>query len=63
MSTNMEIAKRIVKIIISPDSVIGFVHGMLSVPQDLGYLALIRILVSCASQKELEWQVPLNTES
>lgn len=35
----MDIAKRISKVIISPDSVIGFVHGVLSVPKDLGYLA------------------------
>ncbi|NYA45657.1 hypothetical protein HZI31_20395 [Serratia fonticola] len=39
MSSNMEIAKRIVKAILSPDSVIGFFHGVLSVPKDLGYLA------------------------
>lgn len=39
MSSNMEITKRIVKAILSPDSVIGFFHGVLSVPKDLGYLA------------------------
>ncbi|VEI68378.1 hypothetical protein [Serratia rubidaea] len=39
MSTYKEIAKRIAKIIISPETAFGFVHGVLSVPQDLGYLA------------------------
>ncbi|CAE1147620.1 hypothetical protein ACWA06_20520 [Serratia rhizosphaerae] len=39
MSTYKEIAKRIAKIIVSPETAIGFVHGVLSVPQDLGYLA------------------------
>ncbi|MBM7342930.1 hypothetical protein [Pantoea coffeiphila] len=39
MSTYTDIAKRIAKIIVSPDAVIGFIHGVLSVPQDLGYLA------------------------
>lgn len=34
-----EIATRIAKIIISPDSVLGFIHGALSVPVDLGYMA------------------------
>lgn len=33
-----EIALRIAEIIISPDSALGFIHGMLSVPVDLGYL-------------------------
>lgn len=40
MSSNyLDIARRIVKIIVSPDSAIGFMNGILSVPQDLGYLA------------------------
>ena len=39
MATYTEIAKRIAKIIISPDTAIGLTHGVLSVPQDLGYLA------------------------
>ncbi|KGT86128.1 hypothetical protein NG99_26865 [Erwinia typographi] len=39
MTTYTEIAKRIAKIIISPDTAIGLTHGVLSVPQDLGYLA------------------------
>lgn len=39
MSNYEEIATRIAKIIISPDSVLGFIHGALSVPVDLGYMA------------------------
>lgn len=39
MSTYIDIAKRIAQIIISPETAVGFVHGVLSVPQDLGYLA------------------------
>lgn len=39
MSHVEEIATRIADIIISPDSAIGFIHGVLSVPVDLGYLA------------------------
>ncbi len=39
MSNYEEIATRIADIIISPDSVLGFVHGALSVPVDLGYMA------------------------
>lgn len=38
MSTYIDIAKRIAKIIVSPESAIGFINGALSVPQDLGYL-------------------------
>ncbi|HGM6859335.1 TPA: hypothetical protein ACKQDZ_000622 [Serratia rubidaea] len=33
------IAKRIVQVIVSPDTVVGFAHGVVSVPVDLGYLA------------------------
>ncbi|MFW0700243.1 hypothetical protein [Pantoea sp. R13S299] len=39
MRSYSEIARRIAKIIISPESAIGFVHGILSVPKDIGYLA------------------------
>lgn len=39
MSTYTEIAKRIANIIISPASAVGLIDGILSVPQDLGYLA------------------------
>lgn len=39
MDKSAEVAQRIVDIIISPDSAIGLVHGIFSVPVDLGYLA------------------------
>lgn len=39
MSNYREIAQRIVKILISPDSAFGFWNGVLSVPKDIGYLA------------------------
>lgn len=39
MRSNTEIARRIAKIIMSPESVMGFVDGILSVPKDIGYLA------------------------
>lgn len=35
----VNIAKRIAKVIVSPEAVVGFFYGALSVPQDLGYLA------------------------
>jgi len=38
MSNYEEIASRIADIIISPDTVLGFIHGVLSVPVDLGYM-------------------------
>lgn len=38
MSDYREIALRIAEIIISPDSVVGFMQGALSVPLDLGYM-------------------------
>ena len=38
MSDYREIAERIVKIIISPDTVVGFMDGVMSVPLDLGYM-------------------------
>ncbi|MBP2194685.1 hypothetical protein [Pantoea cypripedii] len=39
MRSYSEIARRIAKIILSPESAIGFVSGVLSVPTDIGYLA------------------------
>jgi len=39
MSNYEKIATRIADIIISPDSALGFIHGALSVPVDLGYMA------------------------
>lgn len=33
-----DIATRIANVIVAPDSVLGFLHGVLSVPVDLGYL-------------------------
>ncbi|OVZ78396.1 hypothetical protein [Yersinia kristensenii] len=39
MSSYDEIATRIANVILSPESVIGLIHGILSVPLDLGYLA------------------------
>jgi hypothetical protein len=39
MSNYEEIATRIADIIISPDSVLGFINGAISVPLDLGYMA------------------------
>ncbi len=39
MSDYEDIAIRIAKVILSPESVVGFIHGMISVPVDLGYLA------------------------
>jgi hypothetical protein len=38
MIDSNSISNRIVDVIVSPDSVIGFIHGALSVPYDLGYL-------------------------
>lgn len=38
MSDYREIAERIARIIISPDTVIGFMDGVMSVPIDLGYM-------------------------
>ncbi|EAA7842716.1 hypothetical protein AYC90_22530 [Salmonella enterica] len=34
----MELAQQIVEVIISPDTAIGFMHGIISVPVDLAYL-------------------------
>lgn len=38
MRTYIDIAKCIAQIITSPETAVGLVHGVLSVPQDLGYL-------------------------
>lgn len=34
----MELAHQIVEVIVSPDTAIGFMHGIISVPVDLVYL-------------------------
>ena len=39
MRSYQEIARRIAKIILSPESALGFIDGVLSVPKDIGYLA------------------------
>lgn len=39
MHTSEEIAKRIAKIILSPETAIGLSHGIMSVPADIGCLA------------------------
>ncbi len=39
MRSYKEIARRISKIIVSPESAIGLMHGIISVPTDIGYLA------------------------
>lgn len=49
-----EIAKRIAKIIISPESAIGFVHGVLSVPTDIGYLAYGLLVTDSRYQRETD---------
>lgn len=36
MNNHEEIASRIADVIISPDSVLGLVHGVISIPIDLG---------------------------
>lgn len=37
---NTEIVERIVKVIVSPETVVGLLDGAMSVPVDFGYLAL-----------------------
>ena len=54
MRSYSEIAKRIAKIILSPESAIGFVHGVLSVPTDIGYLAYGFIDTDSRYQRETE---------
>lgn len=54
MLSYSEIAKRIAKIIISPESAIGFVHGVLSVPADIGYLAYGFLDTDSRNQPETE---------
>lgn len=54
MSSYREIAQRIAKIVISPDSVLGFWNGVLSVPTDIGYLAYGFIDTDSRSIREAE---------
>ena len=54
MRSYQEIAKRIAKIILSPESAIGFVHGVLSVPTDIGYLAYGFLDTDSRYQRETE---------
>ncbi|MFI3309860.1 hypothetical protein [Ewingella allii] len=54
MRSYAEIAKRIAKIIISPETAIGFVHGIMSVPTDIGYLAYGFINTNSRYQRETE---------
>jgi hypothetical protein len=49
-----EIARRIAKIILSPESAIGFIDGVLSVPKDIGYLAFGFIDTDSRYQRESE---------
>ncbi|MFZ4835489.1 hypothetical protein [Rouxiella sp. Mn2063] len=39
MPSNVDIAKRIAKILLSPETAVGLINGILSVPTDIGYLA------------------------
>ncbi|MBP2170229.1 hypothetical protein J2125_003421 [Erwinia toletana] len=54
MRSNAEIARRIAKIIVSPETAIGLTHGILSVPTDIGYLAYGFIDTDTRSQRETE---------
>ncbi|MFC6377105.1 hypothetical protein [Tatumella terrea] len=54
MDSYQEIARRIAKIILSPDSAIGVVDGVLSVPKDMGYLAFGFIDTDTRYQRETE---------
>lgn len=54
MRSYQEIAKRIAKIILSPESALGFIDGMLSVPKDIGYLAFGFIDTDRRYQRETE---------
>jgi hypothetical protein len=49
-----EIARRIAKIILSPESALGFIDGVLSVPKDIGYLAFGFIDTDNRYQRESE---------
>lgn len=54
MRSYQEIARRIAKIILSPESAIGFIDGVLSVPKDIGYLAFGFIDTDSRYQREFE---------
>ena len=54
MSSYIEIARRIAKVIVSPETAIGFAHGMLSVPTDIGYLAYGFLDTDSRYQRETE---------
>ena len=54
MSSYLEIARRIAKVIVSPETAIGFAHGVLSVPTDIGYLAYGFIDTDSRGQRETE---------
>lgn len=54
MSNYREIAQRIVKILVSPESVFGFWNGVMSVPKDVGYLAYGFIDTDSRSARENE---------
>ncbi|MBS0909614.1 hypothetical protein [Tatumella sp. JGM118] len=54
MDSYQEIARRIAKIILSPDSAIGVIDGVLSVSKDMGYLAFGFIDTDTRYQRETE---------
>lgn len=54
MRSYLEIARRIAKIIVSPETAIGFADGVLSVPTDIGYLAYGFIDTDSRYQRETE---------
>lgn len=54
MDSYQEIARRIAKIILSPDSAIGVIDGVLSVSKDMGYLAFGFIDTDTRYQRESE---------
>ncbi|MFB9087968.1 hypothetical protein LU604_26860 (plasmid) [Erwinia tracheiphila] len=54
MRSSTEIARRIARIIMSPESVMGFVDGILSVPKDIGYLAYGFMDTDTRSYRETE---------
>jgi len=54
MRSYQEIARRIAKIILSPESALGFIDGILSVPTDIGYLAYGFIDTDSRYQRETE---------
>lgn len=54
MRSYQEIARRIAKIILSPESALGFIDGILSIPTDIGYLAYGFIDTDSRYQRETE---------